>query len=49
MSQLDYYIILNPIRQGFCKKIFIVFFNKISYEFFVAPLLNCKPFGLQLN
>ena len=35
--------------KGFCKKFFIVFFNKISYEFFVAPLLNCKPFDLQLN
>ena len=35
--------------KGFAKKFFIVFFNKISYEFFVAPLLNCKPFGLQLN
>ena len=33
----------------FAKKFFIVFFDKISYEFFVAPLLNCKPFGLQLN
>ena len=32
----------------FAKKFFIVFFNKISYEFFVALLLNCKPFGAQL-
>jgi hypothetical protein len=40
MSQLDYYIILNPIRQGFLQKNFSLYFSTKYPMNFYKPFLE---------
>ena len=44
MSQLDYYIILNPIRQGFLQKIFYCIFQQNILWIFCRSVAKLQTF-----